>query len=233
MQDLIDTGAPLRGKMREIWPAERPIPELANQTEAGRPTGGLSDLLDAIVASRSRPIRTIVEIGGELGGSTRFFLRKFPDAQVVTIDPWPENYRHIGKKWPEIAVHAEADKLSYYRVFLSLNWEWRERLLPLRATSGEGLPQLFAIGLMPDIIYVDGMHTFHGCYEDLTLAYHLFPEATIAGDDWEFNPGLEHHQFMGHLFPVRKAVSEFAFAHSRLEVRTAGNCYFIEPSAAG
>jgi len=231
MDTMIDTAAKLHGTMRETWPAERPIPALAGEAEVGRPTGGLAELVETIVASRTEPIKTIVEVGGELGGSTRFFLRQFPDAQVITIDPWPANYRHISKKWPQIATHAEADGLSYYRVFMSLNWEWRDRLLPLRATSGEGLPQLFAMGLKPDLIYIDGMHTFHGCYDDLTLAFHLFPGATIAGDDWEFNPGLEHHQFMGYLLPVRRAVTEFAFAHGRLEVRTAGNCYFIEAPA--
>ena len=227
MQRMVDTGAMLRGRMGETWPDERPIPELMGEPEAGRPTGGLAKLVEAIVASRPEPIRTVVEIGGELGGSTRFFLRAFPEALVITIDPWPENYRHVGKKWPKIAAHAEADRYSYYRIFMSLNWEWRDRLLPLRTTSGEGLPQLFAMGLKPDLIYVDGLHDFHGCYDDLTLAFHLFPGATIAGDDWEFDPGLEHHQFMGYLLPVRRAVTEFAFAHGRLQVHTAGNCYFI------
>lgn len=219
-------------RLREVWPAERPLPALADEPEAGRPVAGLRKLLDAIRTYHPEPIRTIVEIGGELGGSTRLFLREFPDARVITVDPWPAKYRHVEKKWPQIAAHAAADDHSYYRVFMSLNWEWRNRLLPMRTTSGIALPELLGMGVKPDLIYLDGLHTFHGCYDDMVLSHFLFPEAVISGDDWEFNPGLEHTQFMGHQLPVRKAATEFAFVHGRLAVHTVENSYFFAKAAA-
>jgi hypothetical protein len=208
----------------EAWPPRVPFAELDGK-EVGRPTDDIEKLIPQI--KKMRQVHTIVEVGGELGGSTRFFLKAFPEAIVVTIDPWGERYGHVAKKWPDVAEFAKDDKYSYYRVFLSLNWSWRNRLWPMRATSGEGFPELFKAGLKPDLIYLDGLHTYHGCYDDLALSHFLFPEALICGDDWVFRPGAGAPHFLGFELPVQSAVVDFAKTHGDLQVIVEGNSYII------
>lgn len=206
------------------WPEAVPFAVLDGR-EVGRPVDDIEKLLPRI--RQMATVRTILEVGGELGGSTRFFLNAFPEARVVTIDPWGEGYGHVAKKWPDIAAFAEADNYSYYRVFLSLNWRWRHRLWPLRSTSGEALPELFRLGVKPDLIYLDGLHTYHGCYDDLALSHYLFPEALVCGDDWVFRPGPNAPHFLGIELPVQRAVLDFAQTHGNLELIVEGNSYIV------
>jgi hypothetical protein len=41
--------------------------------------------------------------------------------------------------------------------------------------------------LQPDLIYVDGDHSFDSVVGDLQSALDLFPQATIVGDDWNWD----------------------------------------------
>lgn len=45
---------------------------------------------DAIAACTS-PVRLVVDLGGNVGLSTRLWLQRFPDARVVVVEPVPEN----------------------------------------------------------------------------------------------------------------------------------------------
>lgn len=221
----------LRTRIESAWPKQPPFPALDGEL-AGRPIGDIKKLLPRLRELVGRPVRLIVEVGGELGGSTRFFLNAFEAATVITIDPWPERYGHVARKWPKVAEFAVEDKHSYYRVFQSMNWQWRDRLLPFRTISGIGFPELFRDGIEPDVIYLDGLHTYHGCYDDLALSHFLFPNAVICGDDWAYQPGTGAAHFLGIDLPVRKAVTDFALTHGKLNIVVEGNSYIIEPAKA-
>ncbi len=218
----------IRQHLAAAWPETVPFPELDGRA-VGRPTEDLEKLVPRI--RDMQIVRTIVEIGGELGGSTRFFLNTFADSRVITIDPWGEGYGHVARRWPDVAEFAKADNYAYYRVFLSLNWRWRHRLWPMRTTSGVALPQLFRLGLRPDLIYLDGLHTYHGCYDDLALSHYLFPAALVCGDDWAYRPGGDAAQFRGFELPVQRAVVDFAQTHGNLEIIVEGNSYLLGPPA--
>ena len=98
---------------------------------------------------------------------------------------------------------------------------------PMRTTSGKGFPELFRLGFKPDLVYLDGLHTYHGCYDDLALSHYLFPDALICGDDWVFRPGADAPHFLGIDLPVQRAVTDFAKTHGNLPIIVEGNSYFI------
>ncbi len=43
------------------------------------------------------PIKTILDLGGNIGLSTLFFLRKFPQAKIVTVEPASDNFDLLTK----------------------------------------------------------------------------------------------------------------------------------------
>jgi hypothetical protein len=40
--------------------------------------------------------------------------------------------------------------------------------------------------LQPDLVYIDGDHSFENVVGDVQSALDLFPAATIVGDDWDW-----------------------------------------------
>ena len=108
-------------------------------------------------------------------------------------------------------VHArqirELDGL--YHAFLATLWEDRDRVIPLRGTTGREMPPaLHSLGLRPDLIFIDTdtQATEVAIYND------LFPEATVCGDDWLWCDGKR--------FPSQRPVRESAL---RRGLACAGN----------
>ena len=84
-----------------------------------------------------------------------------------------------------------------FETFQARCWDYRERVLPLRTTSLEGLRRVADAGLEPDLVYVDAEHTYEAVSAELKLARELFPHALLCGDDYDWSG-------------VRRAVDEFA-----------------------
>jgi hypothetical protein len=144
----------------------------------------------------------VVELGAWLGLSTRFLAWKAPDAVVAAVDHWrgsPEH--HAQPEWRAMLP-------SLYETFLALCWPCHERIVPVRATTLEGLHLLAGFGLTPDLIYVDAEHGYEAVLAELELARELFPDAVLVGDDHPHPP-------------VRDAVAEFSRRHG-LGVHTRG-----------
>jgi len=167
------------------WPEERP-PLPPNRTH-GWLNEGTRTLLERALTPETR---FVVEVGSWLGKSTRFILERAPRAGVIAIDHWRGS--------PEHQADPKTKRLipRLFETFQVNCWESRQRLLPLRMPSVDGLRLLASRGLEPDVIYLDADHTYAAVKADLETCITLFPRTTIVGDDWDWKG-------------VRLAVEEF------------------------
>lgn len=136
---------------------------------------------ELLARSVTNETRLIVEIGSWTGRSTRFLADRAPRATVIAIDHWDGS--------PEHRVDQELVQYlpKLYDAFLRECWEYRDRIIPLRASSIEGLKRVAEAGLVPELLYLDADHQFDSISADLTTALDLFPDATIVGDDWDWS----------------------------------------------
>jgi hypothetical protein len=165
----------------------------------------------------------IVEIGAELGGSTRLFLEHFPSAHVVSIDPWPEGY-HLPPAWGSLTAAVAKFGHSLLPLYLHYCRQYRDRLTAVREFSSDGLLKVYAAGLKPSLFYVDGDHTYHGVFTDLALINCLFPDIPIFGDDWKFTSSYPRYRGIEH--SVQKAAKDFA-EHTSRPLEVLSNTYVI------
>jgi hypothetical protein len=181
------------------WPRKKPAVKIPRDN-----LGWLADGAQELLARElSAGTQLVVELGAWLGLSTRFLADHAPHARVVTIDHWQGNRQHQERAdWK-----AMLPKL--YRTFLALSWNYRDRIIPLKMTTTEGLKTVASYGLSPELIYIDAEHSYEAVRADLELAYELFPKAVLAGDDYE-DAG------------VQEAVHRFAREH-RFEVEAVGS----------
>jgi predicted O-methyltransferase YrrM len=121
-----------------------------------------------------------VELGSFLGRSTRFLAEHAPEAVVIAVDHWCGT---AGMK-----QDAELAELipRLYDSFLAECWPWRERIIPLRADTLQGLRKIAAAGLVPDVVFIDADHAYDAVAADLATALDLFPGTRIVGDDWNW-----------------------------------------------
>ncbi len=179
------------------WPARRP--DVAPSHRGW--DGGGRDIVASLIRRTSAKI--VLEIGAFLGLSTRQWLACAPDVTVICIDPWntpkPEEWVAL-KDWPEIC-HKEI-----YDLFLSSNWDFQDRIIPIRGLSPAAVRDVHACGVQPDIVYIDGEHTYNAVLTDLTECYRLFPNAFLTGDDWNWSKDLYPPR------SVREAVIDFSEA---------------------
>lgn len=180
-----------------LWPEERPDVEPA---DFGWFEPCAEELLSKYVNEETQ---LIIELGSWLGKSTRWFLQAAPNAMVVAIDHWkgsPEHRRFgddfRGLLWPR---------------FLQNCWEYRDRLVPLKTSTLDGMRLVADRGYLPDLVYVDAAHDMRSAQLDIEAALTLFPDAQITGDDWIWGKGSH--------YPVRRAVQAVGQARNmRIEV---------------
>lgn len=157
------------------WPGRRP------SVAPNRRHGWLSDSSRSVIGRLITPqTRLAVELGAWLGLSTRFILDHQPGVKVISIDHWEGSEEH--------RVNPDTARLlpKLYETFLTNNWDYRERLIPLRMSTQEGLKRIAEQGLQPDLIYIDADHRYESVIADLELSLKLFPTARIIGDDWDW-----------------------------------------------
>lgn len=136
-------------------------------------------------------IHLIVELGAWLGGSTRYILDHAPSATVITIDHWKGSLEHHQQS----PYTSKLPKL--YETFLVNCWKYKDRLIPMKTTTLQGLEEIYQAGLKPDVVYVDASHEYEAVVADLEKIHMLFPNTRIMGDDWSWPT-------------VRAAVTDFA-----------------------
>lgn len=186
---------------RNPWPAVRPDVELDDQPFFG---AGNARLLGRLLR---RPMNVILELGSWVGaGSTRFFL-EHSDALLICNDTWrgdsPELIQVWGHKIPIL-----------YETFCRNNWYDRDRIVPLRMDTMDGLREVAESGILPDLIYVDANHSYDAVMAQLDLIYKLFPCSIVTGDDFEYWP------------LVWKAVTDFTEKYS-IQLVNDENCWML------
>jgi hypothetical protein len=189
---------------RHRWPDRRP--EITVPAEDGWLYPAVRKMLRDQITPQTR---VIVELGSWTGLSTRFLADCAPQATVIAIDHWKGSPEHATN--PELAPRLE----RLYEEFLSACWSYRDRIIPLRATTDAGLCEVSDNGIIPDLIYLDADHSYDSVLSDIALANHLFPKTPIVGDDWDWET-------------VRRAVTESSRELNR-EMQTAGTGWRLAP----
>jgi hypothetical protein len=205
------------------WPTQLPY---QNLTPVGRTVAGLKQVITHLKQESKEILKSellIVEIGSELGGSSRLFMEEFQNSNLICVDPWVDNYP-LPKDWLHLKEFTEKCHGSLWDLFLSFNFEYKERIFPLKSFSLKALPKIFQLGLSVDMFYVDGDHRYDGVYQDLVLCLSLFPNAKIIGDDYNFTS--KHPKYRGIDFPVRKAVENFC-THNNKDFQVFGNQWLM------
>jgi hypothetical protein len=182
------TPASGRGGARESTKALRRLAEtspwLKQQPEdaaPGQEQGWLDAGTDVMLTRALSPAtRLVVELGAWLGLSTRFIADHAPGAMVVSVDHWKGSPEHVNDpRYQNLLPRL-------YETFQARCWEYRERVIPLRMTSLEGLSKVAECGLQPDVVYIDAEHSFEAVSAELALARRLFPGAALTGDDYDW-----------------------------------------------
>jgi hypothetical protein len=172
------------------WPGQRP-----EDAAPGEEQGWLGAGTDLMLArSLSPATKVVVELGAWLGLSTRHIANLAPHATVVSIDHWQGS--------PEHKAQERFQKLlpRLYETFQARCWDYRDRIVPLRMSTLEGLRAVADAGVQPELVYVDAEHSYEAVSAELALARQLFPRAALAGDDYDWQG-------------VRQAVDQFARRH--------------------
>jgi len=159
-------------RSRYPWPAERPdvVDDWMGWFRATNER--------ALTAAMPPKTRVIVELGSLLGLSSRFLAEVVPEVTVICIDHWKGSAEHQGREgWD--------DRLrELYPRFLRNLWPWRNRVVPMRSTTLDGMRELYELGIEPDLIYIDASHDELNVFLDVSTALELFPKAELVGDDW-------------------------------------------------
>ncbi|MEJ7636678.1 MAG: class I SAM-dependent methyltransferase [Singulisphaera sp.] len=184
-------------------PADR-IEALAAAFLAGSEAGGrapitspgwLDEGTDRVLARElSAETRLVVELGAWLGMSSRYIADHAPNATVISVDHWRGSPEHRSQD------QFRAMLPTLYETFLAQCWDYRDRIIPMRMTSLDGLQTVADHGLEPDLVYVDAEHSYEAVTSELELARHLFPLAVLVGDDYNWEG-------------VARAATEFAGRH--------------------
>lgn len=202
------------------WPSK---PRFAEVAPVGRNINGY-ELVEEKLRATGKPNPVIMEVGAEFGASTRRDL-EIPGVHVVSVDPWPDSYEF--KSWPDMRAKYGGTERAMYDLFLSFNFEYRDRLVAVREFSPMGPKIVYDAGVRPDVIYLDGDHQYESIFEDLTIVSTLFPDAVIAGDDWNYN--LKMKRLEGIQFPVQTSVRRWA-QHHDVGIVTRRNQWLIDPA---
>lgn len=189
-------GGRLKGirELQSLYPWPRYKPPVPIPEEAGWLADGSREALAAVLTDHTK---IVVELGAWLGLSTRYIADRAPNATIITIDHWKGSEEHQRKpEWNRLLPNL-------YETFLNLSWEFRDRIIPIRQRTLEGLRIVAEIGIQPDVVFFDADHAYEAVSADLQLARELFPKATFVGDDYD-DPGVE--QAVGELASRHKQV---------------------------
>lgn len=178
---------------KHAWPERQP-----EDAAPGREQGWLGNGTEVMLSRSLSPnTHVVVELGAWLGLSTRFIADHAPAATVISVDHWQGSPEHQSQE------HFQKLLPRLYETFQARCWRHRERIVPLRMSTLEGLRTVAESGVKPDFIYVDAEHSYEAVTAELTLARQLFPRAALGGDDYDWSG-------------VRAAVDNFARRHGMI-----------------
>lgn len=123
----------------------------------------------------------VAEVGSYAGESAALLMESKRIATLHCIDPWLPEY-YSGRQL--ISAEKQFDSVAAAH----------PRIVKHKAFSSEILTQFIADGVMLDMIYIDGNHSYEFVRADILLALQVVrPEGIIAGHDYKFHksPGVE------------------------------------------
>lgn len=140
----------------------------------------------------------LVEVGCWFGKNTIEWLSTFENAKVIVIDTFNGGVEHQPG-----APFYEKELYYLYDQFITNVWKFKDRVIPIKAYSYEGLQIIYNFQIKPDLIYIDASHLYLDVLKDIETAFKLFPDSIIVGDDY------------GHLNSndVKKAVDFYVKSH--------------------
>lgn len=188
----------LQDKLRQLrlqypWPPNKP-PLPPNEH------GWLDDSNRELLGKFMGPqVQVIVELGTWLGQSARWMLDQSPNAHCLCVDWWQGdqyiNRSHRFLPWIP----------TLYDTFLSTNWTYRHRLIPIREISLVGLMRIHDVDIVPDVVFVDANHAYEAVKEDIRLLRDFWPNVPMVGDDYT---GVD---FPGVKRAVHEAVQKYDY----------------------
>jgi len=122
--------------------------------------------------------RVVLELGAWLGTSASLLCQYAPNATVISIDHWRGSSEH------QRVPSWKAKLPTLYETFLVNCWALRDRLIPMKTTTLEGMAEIADLGIQPDLVYIDAAHEAEPVFADVSTAHDLFRGARIIGDDW-------------------------------------------------
>lgn len=174
-------------------------------------------LISELIAERG--LRVVLEIGSAFGGSARQWLEADPGVIVICVDPWPDftgpdrGVAGHPRARPHTAQLLEPD--GFYRTFLATMQDVRDRVVAVRAGGIQCLPELHALGLRPDLVYLDADKRG----DEIPMCDALFPDSLISGDDWLWRDGYG--------FPIQAPARDSARRRGRW-LKTCGTTWLID-----
>lgn len=174
-------------QLKKRYPYPQTKPNAQKDYTNGRPTGWChGNNVNMLKKLITKDMKVIVDGGSWMGLSASYFLELAPNADIICIDHWKGSAEH-GKGFEE--------KLKIlYPTFIANLWDYRDRIIPIKKDSIDGLLSVKAIEVEPDLIYIDWAHDEISVYNDVLNAVQLFPNAIICGDDYTWrgvNTALE------------------------------------------
>jgi hypothetical protein len=165
--------------------------------------GWISGAHNDVFSHYMKNTKIILEIGSFCGKSAKLALDSSPpDSTLICVDPWYFQLQETFFQDLDIPIPAKLpDVWELFRVNM---WNYKERIIPIKLVSQMALFRIKEHNVEPDIVYIDGNHTFDGVITDLELVHQLFPKAQIFGDDWNYK---------NKMADVKEAVEYWAFHH--------------------
>lgn len=162
---------------------------------------------------REKQPNLIVEVGAWLGYSTEQFAQYAP---VITIDTWlgALEFYTVGGSDRDLRLDEGYPSVYYQFAANMYHGGVADRIYPVTLPSVLGLKYLKEIGIVPDLVYIDGSHEYSDVASDYELARRLGTKWIIGDDYGSHYPGVQH------------AVDDLSQAYGD-EVWTKDEYYFI------
>lgn len=159
----------------------------------------------------------ILEIGSWLGASA-LFMAEHTDAEIVCCDTFTGAAEFwVDKEDPSryLALKIEHGFPTVYRDFMSnVIWAGKQhQITPMPLPSAVGMEWLWLNKIRPDLIYVDGSHSYESTMSDIKWALRLSPKIICGDDNCSVWPGVQ--MAVEHHFGARAVVEPDSFWHYR------------------
>lgn len=145
----------------------------------------------ATLVEKHRPKR-IIEVGTHKGGSAyRWAQLAGPECRIYCVDTWLEAADAVlATKKTYAMSYKNGHPVTYWQFLKNMkHFGVHKQITPIINTSSEGAIILKAHGITAPLIYIDGTHTYRGCYNDLCDYWELLePGGSMLVDDLTIYP---------------------------------------------